>query len=79
MKRILHWPAALILCAFWGGAFACPQAEAVQLYLEYNPQPPFNAGSVATAPKEVTEFLNEMFEPLRKTADETALRSAKNI
>lgn len=54
-------------------------AEAVQLYLEYNPQPPFNAGSVATAPKEVVTFLDEMFTELKQTADKTAVRAAKNI
>lgn len=54
-------------------------AEAVQLYLEYNPQPPFNAGSVTTAPKEVVTFLDEMFIELKQTADKIALRAAKNI
>jgi cyclohexyl-isocyanide hydratase len=54
-------------------------AEAVQLSLEYNPQPPFNAGSVATAPKEVVTFLDEMFTELKQTADKTAVRAAMNI
>jgi cyclohexyl-isocyanide hydratase len=54
-------------------------AEAVQLYLEYNPQPPFNAGSVATAPREVVSFLDEMFIELKQTADKTAVRAAKKI
>jgi cyclohexyl-isocyanide hydratase len=54
-------------------------AEAVQLYLEYNPQPPFNAGSVATAPKEVVTFLDEMFVELKQTADNTAVRVAKKF
>jgi cyclohexyl-isocyanide hydratase len=54
-------------------------AEAVQLYLEYNPQPPFNAGSVATAPKEVVTFLDEMFIELKQTANKTAVRAAKKI
>ncbi|MEQ1598634.1 MAG: DJ-1/PfpI family protein [Methylotenera sp.] len=54
-------------------------AEAVQLYLEYNPQPPFNAGSVATAPKEVVTFLEEMFTELKQTADSTAMRAEKHI
>jgi cyclohexyl-isocyanide hydratase len=34
-------------------------AEAIQLYLEYNPQPPFNAGSPKTASKEVNTFIGE--------------------
>jgi hypothetical protein len=29
MKSLWHWSAALILCAFWGSAFACPQAQLV--------------------------------------------------
>lgn len=32
-------------------------AEAIQLILEYNPAPPFNAGSPETAPKEVLAML----------------------
>ena len=54
-------------------------AEAVQLYLEYNPQPPFNAGSVTTAPKEVITFLDEMFIELKQTANKIAIRAAKKI
>lgn len=54
-------------------------AEAVQLYLEYNPQPPFNSGSVATAPKEVVTFLDEMFVELKQTANETAIRAKKRL
>jgi cyclohexyl-isocyanide hydratase len=34
-------------------------AEAIQLRLEYNPAPPFNAGSPDTAPPEVLSFLKE--------------------
>jgi cyclohexyl-isocyanide hydratase len=34
-------------------------AEAIQLGLEYNPAPPFNAGSPDTAPPEVLAFLKE--------------------
>jgi putative intracellular protease/amidase len=32
-------------------------AQGVQLAIEYDPQPPFNAGSPAKAPAEVTDFL----------------------
>jgi hypothetical protein len=32
-------------------------AQAIQLGIEYDPQPPFNAGSPATAPAEVVELL----------------------
>jgi cyclohexyl-isocyanide hydratase len=38
-------------------------AEAVQLRLEYNPQPPFNAGSPDTAPKEVLDAYLERIAP----------------
>jgi cyclohexyl-isocyanide hydratase len=34
-------------------------AEAIQLGLEYNPAPPFNAGSPDTAPPEVLAFMKE--------------------
>jgi transcriptional regulator GlxA family with amidase domain len=40
-------------------------AQAIQLGIEYDPQPPFNAGSPATAPAEVVELLRarSRFEP----------------
>ena len=36
-------------------------AEAIQLYLEYDPRPPFNAGTPRSAPKDVLGFVTEMF------------------
>ena len=32
-------------------------AEAIQLGIEYDPQPPFDAGTPAKAPAEVVEFV----------------------
>lgn len=49
-------------------------AQAVQLYLEYDPQPPFNAGTPDKAPKIVNEFLGEMFAPMRQTAIDISKR-----
>jgi putative intracellular protease/amidase len=36
-------------------------AQGVQLGIEYDPQPPFDAGSVAKAPAAVVEFLGELY------------------
>ncbi len=47
-------------------------AEAIQLYLEYNPQPPFNAGSPKTASKEVNTFIGEMLGPMANEARKIA-------
>jgi cyclohexyl-isocyanide hydratase len=44
-------------------------AQALQLYLEYDPAPPFNAGSPGTAPKIVTEFMSEMFVGLNQAVE----------
>jgi cyclohexyl-isocyanide hydratase len=52
-------------------------AKAVQLYLEYDPAPPFDAGSPEKAPKIVTQFLGDMFAGLRDTAFATARRVHK--
>ena len=38
-----------------------PTAEAIQLRLEYNPAPPFNAGSPETAPSDVLELAKQRF------------------
>ena len=45
-----------------------PTAEAIQLRLEYNPAPPFNAGSPDTAPPEVLALLKERMAPFRRAA-----------
>jgi cyclohexyl-isocyanide hydratase len=50
-------------------------AEAVQLYLEYDPQPPFDAGTPATAPAEVNAFLTDMFAGMQDLATATARRA----
>lgn len=47
-------------------------AEAIQLYLEYNPQPPFNAGSPKTASKEVNQFMGGMLQPMADQARKIA-------
>ncbi len=52
-------------------------AQAVQLYLEYDPAPPFNAGSPATAPKVVTEFMSEMFVGLNQAVETIAKRKVR--
>lgn len=39
-------------------------AQGVQLLAEYAPKPPFNAGTPATAPKEVTSMMGSMFDGL---------------
>jgi cyclohexyl-isocyanide hydratase len=41
-------------------------AEAIQLRLEYNPAPPFNAGSPETAPAEVLALIQERMAPTRQ-------------
>lgn len=43
-------------------------AQAIQLYLEYNPQPPFNAGSPETAHPAAKAMLDAMFVDMVNTA-----------
>ena len=54
-------------------------AKAVQLYIEYNPDPPFNAGSPETAPPMVTQFLNDMFAGINEASIQTAKRAKKRL
>jgi cyclohexyl-isocyanide hydratase len=54
-------------------------AKAIQLYLEYDPAPPFDAGSPEKAPKVVNQFLGEMFAGMCDTAFATARRVAKRF
>jgi putative intracellular protease/amidase len=48
---------ALTLAARIGGP---PLAQAIQLGIEYDPQPPFDAGSVEKAPPEIVELVREV-------------------
>ena len=50
-------------------------AEAVQLYLEYDPKPPFSAGSPDTAPKRVKEFLDDMLGQVSPASVDVAKRA----
>lgn len=54
-------------------------AKAIQLYLEYDPAPPFDSGSPEKAPAVVNQFLGDMFAGMRDTAFATARRAAKLI
>ena len=38
------------------------RAEAIQLYIEYDPQPPFNSGHVTKASKETQKVAKEMMD-----------------
>ncbi|MBB5041517.1 hypothetical protein HNQ66_000900 [Shinella fusca] len=49
-------------------------AQGVQLMAEYAPQPPFNAGTPATAPEAVFKIMDEMFIGFRAQATEVARR-----
>jgi cyclohexyl-isocyanide hydratase len=50
-------------------------AQAVQLYLEYDPAPPFRAGSPRTAPTKVRSFVFDMMQ----SAQEHAIAVAKKV
>lgn len=49
-------------------------AQAIQLYLEYAPAPPFDAGRPETAPSEAREFLESLFAGLRTSTTAIARR-----
>jgi len=50
-------------------------AKAIQLYLEYDPAPPFDAGSPEKAPAMARQFLGDMFAGMRDNALATARRA----
>jgi cyclohexyl-isocyanide hydratase len=54
-------------------------AEAIQLRLEYNPAPPFNAGSPDTAPAEVLAILRERGAPGPAPRHEAVKRAAERV
>jgi cyclohexyl-isocyanide hydratase len=54
-------------------------AEAIQLRLEYNPAPPFNAGSPNTAPPEILALLKERISPYQQRRNEANGRAAARL
>ncbi len=54
-------------------------AEAIQLRLEYNPAPPFNAGSPDTAPPEILAFMRERIAPSQARRAEKINRAAARL
>jgi cyclohexyl-isocyanide hydratase len=54
-------------------------AEAIQLRLEYNPAPPFDAGSPDTAPKDVLALVNERIAPSKARRAEAVARAAARL
>jgi cyclohexyl-isocyanide hydratase len=56
-----------------------PTAEGIQLGIEYNPAPPFNAGSIDTAPAAVVSMLQEKMAPSAARRIEIAKRAAARL
>jgi cyclohexyl-isocyanide hydratase len=54
-------------------------AEAIQLRLEYNPAPPFNAGSPDTAPPDVLAFMKAKIAPAQARRSEMIGRAAARL
>ena len=54
-------------------------AEAIQLRLEYNPAPPFGAGSPDTAPADVLALINERIVPHKARRSEAVARAAARL
>jgi len=52
-------------------------AKCIQLLGEYSPDPPFNSGSMKTAPADVKSTMVEMLAPFTKQAHELAASSTK--
>jgi len=54
-------------------------AQAIQLRLEYNPAPPFNAGSPDTAPSDVLEMIKERIAPHKASRADAVARAAARL
>jgi cyclohexyl-isocyanide hydratase len=56
-----------------------PTAEAIQLRLEYNPAPPFNAGSPDTAPADLVATILQRIAPHKARRNEAVARAAAKL
>lgn len=54
-------------------------AETIQLFLEYNPAPPFNSGSPETAPPEVVTMIREKSSAMQQNRAEAVQRAASRL
>jgi cyclohexyl-isocyanide hydratase len=54
-------------------------AEAIQLRLEYNPAPPFNAGSPDTAPAEILSLMKQRIAPSQARRREAIAQAATRL
>jgi cyclohexyl-isocyanide hydratase len=54
-------------------------AEAIQLRLEYNPAPPYDAGSPDTAPPEILALVKERIAPAQARRSEAIARAAARL
>jgi cyclohexyl-isocyanide hydratase len=54
-------------------------AEAIQLRLEYNPAPPFNAGSPDTAPPEILALLQDRIARSKQPREQAIKRAATRL
>ena len=54
-------------------------AETIQLYMQYAPEPPFNAGSPDTAPSEVVARVRESTAKIMARREVTARRAAERL
>src|SRR6195256_2003097 len=54
-------------------------AEAIQLRLEYNPAPPFNAGSPDTAPPEILALLQDRIAGSKQPREQAISRAAARL
>jgi cyclohexyl-isocyanide hydratase len=54
-------------------------AEAIQLRLEYNPAPPFNAGSPESAPPEILAVMKDKIAPAQARRGEAIRRAGARL
>ena len=67
---------ALTLAALLRGV---PESKQIQLQMEYDPEPPFYAGSPETAGPELVAALRQRFEPFLAARREAALRAKARL
>jgi cyclohexyl-isocyanide hydratase len=54
-------------------------AQAIQLSMQYAPEPPFTSGSLETAPSAITAVARRVVEAITAQREETAKRIAKRL
>jgi cyclohexyl-isocyanide hydratase len=68
-----------VRCAWWRKLRGDAAAQAIQLYMAYAPEPPFDAGTPESAPPAILAAMRDSVAAVTRQREATARRVAERI